>query len=194
MDKKFVGRGGIKLEFALSHFKIDVKDKVCLDVGAAIGGFTDCLLQNRARKVYAVDTGWGQLDWKLRNDSRVVVMERVNILHLESLPERVDIISIDAGWTKLKLTLPVISKFLSNDGIIVALLKPQYEAEKRFLRKGVVVLEELPKIVEKVRQEIIGLGFDVSEVVPSPILGGGGNIEFLLRIQPRTKNQKLRTK
>jgi 23S rRNA (cytidine1920-2'-O)/16S rRNA (cytidine1409-2'-O)-methyltransferase len=182
MDKQFVGRGGIKLDFALSHFNVDVKSKVCLDVGSAVGGFTDCLLQNGAKKVYAVDTGWGQLMWKLRKDPRVVTMERVNILHVESLSEKVDVVSIDAGWTKLKLILPVVSQFLNENAIIVALLKPQYEAEKRFLRKGVVVLEELPKIVEKVRKEIIELGFVVSEAIPSPILGGGGNTEYLVKI------------
>ena len=166
MDKQFVGRGGIKLDFALSYFQINVKNKVCLDVGSAVGGFTDCLLQNGAKKVYAVDTGYGQLDLKLRNDSRVIVMERVNILHLGSLPEKVDIITIDSGWTKLKLVLPVVSQFLSKDGTIVALLKPQYEAERWDLRKGVVIPEELDEIIEKVRKEITDLGFKVSEAIP----------------------------
>jgi 23S rRNA (cytidine1920-2'-O)/16S rRNA (cytidine1409-2'-O)-methyltransferase len=194
MEKKFVGRGGIKLDFALEHFGVDVKDKACLDVGAAVGGFTDCLLQYGAKRVYAVDVGYGQLDWKLRNDPRVAVMERVNILHLQKLPEKVDIVTIDAGWTKLSLVLPVVSKLMVDNGIIIALLKPQYEAEKRFLRKGIVVLEKLKEVVKSVRKEISDLGLIVSEAVPSPILGGGGNTEFLIEIQLKTQNLRLKTK
>jgi 23S rRNA (cytidine1920-2'-O)/16S rRNA (cytidine1409-2'-O)-methyltransferase len=121
-------------------------------------------------------------------------MERVNILHLQKLPEKVDIVTIDAGWTKLSLVLPVVSKLMVDNGIIIALLKPQYEAEKRFLRKGIVVLEKLKEVVKSVRKEISDLGLIVSEAVPSPILGGGGNTEFLIEIQLKTQNLRLKTK
>src|SRR3990170_1485186 len=124
----FVSRGGIKFQAAIENFKLKIENLVCLDVGSSTGGFVDCLLQNGAKKVYAVDTSYGELAWKLRNDPRVVVMERTNILYLEHLPEQVDIITIDAGWTKLELVLPVVKKFLKPGGMIIALLKPHYEA------------------------------------------------------------------
>ena len=110
MDKQFVSRGGIKLQAALDQFKIDVSGKTVLDVGSSTGGFVDCLLQNGAGKIYSVDTCYGELAWKLRNNPKVVVMERTNILHLDSLVEQVDLITIDAGWTKLGLVLPAVKK------------------------------------------------------------------------------------
>src|SRR3989338_7312982 len=167
----FVSRGCVKLQKAIDDFRLTINDKTILDVGSSTGGFVDCLLQNGAKKVYAVDTAYGELAWKLRNDPRVVVMERTNILRLETLPSsvilngakrseeslanashirdrsfsnaqddkvKVDLVTIDAGWTKLGLVLPVVKKFLKEDGIIIALLKPHYEAEKSKLRKGVL--------------------------------------------------------
>src|SRR5215213_125739 len=128
IDKQFVSRGGIKLQAALDQLQVGVAGKTVLDVGSSTGGFVDCLLQNGAAKVYALDTAYGELAWKLRNDPRVVVMERTNILHLESFPEKVDLITIDAGWTKLGLILPKIKQFLKEGGQVIALLKPHYEA------------------------------------------------------------------
>lgn len=181
-NRQFVSRGGLKLQAALDQFKIDVKDKAILDVGSSTGGFVDCLLQNGASKVYALDTAYGELAWKLRNDPQVVVMERVNILHLEELPDQVDLVTIDAGWTKLELVLPVVKKFLKEDGIIIALLKPHYQSEKGELVKGVVPVEKVEQIKERVLKKIQDLGFKVGGVIDSPILGGGGNKEFLVKI------------
>jgi 23S rRNA (cytidine1920-2'-O)/16S rRNA (cytidine1409-2'-O)-methyltransferase len=207
---QYVSRGGIKLKAALEQFQIDVKDKTVLDVGSSTGGFVDCLLQNGAAKVYSVDTAYGELAWKLRNDPKVVVMERTNILHLEKLPtdviarsettkqfitgdlhsrlnrdrdddNRVDLITIDAGWTKLGLVLPVVRKFLKPEGVIIALLKPHYEADRQY--KGGVVPEELVESIKnQVLKNIEELGFKVEKEIDSPILGGEGNHEFLLKI------------
>ena len=181
-EKTFVSRGGIKLQAALDQFKIDTKNKVVLDVGSSTGGFVDCLLQNGALKVYAVDTCYGELAWKLRNNPRVVVMERTNILHLESLSEEVDLITIDAGWTKLELILPVVKKFLKPEGIIIALLKPHYEAEKQY-KGGVVPEDFVEKIKNNVIKNINDLGFKIYEEMESPILGGAGNKEYLVLIK-----------
>lgn len=179
----FVSRGGIKLQAALDSFPINASGKIVLDVGSSTGGFTDCLLQNGALKVYALDTAYGELAWKLRNDPRVVVMERTNILYVESLPEQVDLITIDAGWTKLELILPVVKKFLKPDGKIIALLKPHYEAQKRYLVKGVLPKELLESVRSAVEKKISDLGFKILQEIPSPILGGGGNIEYLLLLE-----------
>ena len=180
----YVSRGGLKIEKALKEFKLDVKDKVILDVGSSTGGFVDCLLQNGAAKVYSTDTSYGELAWKLRKDERVVVMERTNILHLKELPESVDVITIDASWTKLELILPVVKAFLKEDGYIVALLKPHYEAGKSLLVKGVLPDELQEKIVNKVKDKIVELGFSIKKETDSPILGGGGNRELLLLLEP----------
>lgn len=182
MNKQFVSRGGIKLQTALEQFEINVKDKVVLDVGSSTGGFVDCLLQNGALKVYALDTAYGELAWKLRNNPKVVVMERTNILHLENLPELVDLITIDAAWTKLELILPVVKKFLKKNGIIIALLKPHYEAEQKILKKGIVPLEMAEQVKKQVIDKIINLGFKIENSIESPILGKAGNKEFFLKI------------
>lgn len=206
MEKQFVSRGGIKLQAAIDNWKLVIENYVVLDVGSSTGGFVDCLLQNRAKKVYAVDTCYGELAWKLRNNPKVVVMERTNILHLGHLPgvkahmeggeikdtpgvgfdspgvDKVDLITIDAGWTKLELVLPVVKKFLKKDGIIIALFKPHYEAEKKDLIKGVVPAKLVEKIQHLVLDKIKKLGFEVKEIMESPILGGAGNKEYLLKI------------
>lgn len=183
---RFVSRGGDKLQSAIVNRPfggpLSVVNLIVLDVGSSTGGFVDCLLQNGAKKVYALDTAYGELAWELRNDPRVVVMERTNILYLQSLPEPVDLITIDAGWTKLELILPVVKKFLKPKGLIIALLKPHYEADRRDLVKGV-----LPKdLAEEVKQEVINrikeLGFTINDSMESPILGGAGNKEYLLKI------------
>ncbi len=177
---KFVSRGGEKLQAAIENWKLKIENLTVLDVGSSTGGFVDCLLQNGAKKVYALDTSYGELAWKLRNDPKVVVMERINVLHVESLPEQVDLITIDAGWTKLELVLPAVKKFLKPDGIVIALLKPHYEAEKRLLVKGVLP----PEVAEQVKGEVIkrinDLGFMINDQMDSPILGGAGNKEYLL--------------
>lgn len=178
----FVSRGGIKLQAALDHFKVDVKGQTALDVGSSTGGFVDCLLQNGAKKVYALDTAYGELAWKLRNDPRVVVMERTNILHLENLPESMDLITIDAGWTKLELVLPVVKRFLKPDGMIIALLKPHYEAQKKDLVKGVLPENIAEQVKDEVVKRIGDLGFEILAQMESPILGGAGNQEYLLRL------------
>lgn len=182
VDKQFVSRGGIKLQAAIKNFKLKIKNLVILDVGSSTGGFVDCLLQNGALKVYSVDTSYGELAWKLRNDPRVKVLERTNILHLESLPEDVDLVTIDAGWTKLELILPVIKKFLKPDGNIIALLKPQYEINKKVLVKGVVPADLVEQIKDQILDKIKNLKFKIINCIDSPILGGGGNREYLVLI------------
>lgn len=191
-DKIFVSRGGLKLEAAILNFKLKISNLTVLDVGSSTGGFVDCLLQNGAKKVYALDTAYGELAWKLRNDPRVVVMERTNILYLETLPEGVDLITIDASWTKLELILPVVKKFLKPGGIIVALLKPHYEsqglalrtqADKLKLNKGILREDQIDLVVDSVVSKIKDLGFKIEDKMASPILGGGGNQEYLLQIR-----------
>ncbi len=177
---QFVSRGGIKLQTALDSFKVGVKGKTLLDVGSSTGGFVDCLLQNGAAKVYSVDTAYGELAWTLRNDPRVVVMERTNALHLNQLPEKVDIITIDAGWTKLTRVLPVVRDLLKSDGKIIALIKPHYEAEKKLLVKGVLPIEVAEQVKTRVIHDLQELQFKIQGVIDSPILGGAGNKEYLL--------------
>lgn len=180
----FVSRGGIKLRAAIENWKLKIENLVVLDVGSSTGGFVDCLLQNGAKKVYALDTAYGELAWKLRNDPRVVVMERTNILHLENLPEVMDLITIDAGWTRLELVLPVVKKFLKPDGVIIALLKPHYEAEKKDLVKGILPPEKAEITKNRVIKTINDLRFTVNDYMESPILGGAGNKEYLLFLKP----------
>jgi len=208
----FVSRGGLKLQHAIENFKVKISNLTVLDVGSSTGGFVDCLLQNGASKVYALDTAYGELAWKLRNDKRVVVMERTNILHLESLPlnplalkgegqafgseaqarrgeghadQKVDLITIDAGWTKLELILPIVKKFLKDEGKIIALLKPHYEASKSELIKGVLPQEKAEEVKEKVLSKISELDFKAEQIIDSPILGGAGNKEFLLLLKQK---------
>lgn len=176
---KFVSRGGDKLQFALDEFHPAVKGKVVLDVGSSTGGFVDCLLQNGAAKVYALDTSYGELAWKIRCHPHVVVLERTNILHFESLPEDMDLVTVDAGWTRLELVLPRVRRFLKPEGRVVALLKPQYEASQHDLIKGIVPKQRQPEIKRRVIARLEQLGFRVESVVESPILGGSGNREYL---------------
>lgn len=180
---KFVSRGGDKLQAAIDRWKLKIENLTVLDVGSSTGGFVDCLLQNGAKKVYSLDTSYGELAWKLRNNLKVVVMERTNILHLKELPERVDLVTIDAGWTRLGLVLPVVKGLLKDDGWVIALLKPHYESHENNLSKGVLTEE----VSERVKNEVIGkikeLGITVEQEMKSPIKGGAGNIEYLLLIQ-----------
>ncbi|TNF55632.1 TlyA family RNA methyltransferase [bacterium] len=183
---RYVSRGGLKLEAALKHFHIDARGKTALDVGASTGGFTDCLLQHGAEKVYAVDVGYGQLDWKLRNNSKVVVIEKTNIRYLENerIPEMVDISTIDVSFISLLKVIPKVMKFLKTEGDIIALIKPQFEAPKKYVRKGGVVKEEAKRleVVERVTEEIKKIPLNVKGVVESPLVGPKGNVEFFIHL------------
>lgn len=180
----YVSRGGLKLEKALQIFPISVQDKVVADIGASTGGFTDCALQNGASKVYAIDVGYGQLAWKLRNDERVVNMERTNVRYLEadSLPEQVDAATIDVAFISLDKILPAVHKILKPEGFVVALVKPQFEAGKENVGKKGVVREAA--VHEQVINNVIDFakseGFGIAGLDFSPIKGPEGNIEYLL--------------
>jgi 23S rRNA (cytidine1920-2'-O)/16S rRNA (cytidine1409-2'-O)-methyltransferase len=180
----YVSRGGVKLAAALDHFGIDPAGKTCLDVGASTGGFTDCLLQRGAARVYAVDVGHGQLDAKLRADPRVVVREKVNARALSGadVPEKVEIAVVDVSFISLKLVLPAMAARMAPGGAIVALVKPQFEAGRGEVPRGGVVRSEATRrrVVEEVAEAGRALGLEVLGAVPSPIAGARGNAEFLL--------------
>lgn len=183
-DLPFVSRGGVKLQHALDVYAIDVRDLIAMDVGASTGGFTDCLLQRGAKRVYAVDVGYGQLAWKLRQDPRVIPLERQNIRYLapESIPEPIDLAVVDTSFISLRIVIPAVTKFLKHHAVLVALIKPQFEAGREHVGKGGVVRD--PQIHELVCQSVHDfcseLGFEVWGITPSPILGPKGNREFLL--------------
>jgi 23S rRNA (cytidine1920-2'-O)/16S rRNA (cytidine1409-2'-O)-methyltransferase len=174
----FASRAGAKLDHALETFAISVQGLTCADLGCSTGGFTDCLLQRGARRVYAVDTGYGVLDWKLRKDPRVVVLERTNAMHVQ-LPEPVAMVTIDVAWTKQRHILPAARKLLENRGEIVTLIKPHYEAERSMLRNGLLPSEKLAAVVAAVGAEIRSMGFEIAGMIDSPIKGSGGNAEVL---------------
>ncbi|MBK9600538.1 MAG: TlyA family RNA methyltransferase [Anaerolineales bacterium] len=193
---RFVSRGGEKLDAALEKFGIDVKDFICADVGASTGGFTDCLLQRGATKVYAIDVGKGILHWKLRNYARVVVMEETNARHVESLPEAVSLVTVDASFISLKILLPVIKKWFdfslrtshsnevkSKKGEVLALIKPQFEAGKKDVARGDGVIRD-PEIHRQVLLDVLAFakqeGFSLRGLIKSPLLGPKGNAEFLV--------------
>lgn len=180
----FVSRAGQKLDHAISTFAIDVTGFVCADLGCSTGGFTDCLLQRGAAKVYAVDTGYGVLDWKLRKDPRVVVMERTNAMHVE-LPEKVDLVSIDVAWTRQKHILPAALRIVKPQGIVLSLMKPHYEADQGQLRKGILSEELIPSIMQKVQQDIEDSGFELNGKCLSPIKGAKGNSEIVALLKRR---------
>ena len=183
----YVSRGGLKLEKALANFDVDVKGKVCTDVGSSTGGFTDCMLQNGAVKVYAIDVGRGQLDWKLRQDPRVICMEKTNIRYVtpEDIGEPVDFSSIDVSFISLTKVLEPIRNYLKADGEIVALIKPQFEAGREKVGKKGVVREKSThrEVIEKVTDYARSVGFDVFELDFSPIKGSEGNIEYLVHLK-----------
>lgn len=182
----YVSRGGLKLEKALQIFPISVEGKVVADIGASTGGFTDCALQNGVAKVYAIDVGYGQLAWKLRNDERVVNMERTNVRYLEadSLPEQVDAATIDVAFISLDKILPAVHKILKPEGFVVALIKPQFEAGKENVGKKGVVRDAA--VHEQVINNVISFakseGFGIAGLDFSPIKGPEGNIEYLLHL------------
>lgn len=180
----YVSRGGLKLAAALDTFPIQVEGKIAVDVGASTGGFTDCLLQRGAARVYAIDVGYGQLAWKIRNDPRVVVMERTNIRHLIALPDGVqaDLAVIDASFISLTLVLPPTLHLLHKEADLIALVKPQFEAGKEQVGKGGVVRNSAihRDVLETILESIQHLGLTVTGLRPSPLLGPAGNVEFLL--------------
>lgn len=191
---RFVSRGGEKLEAALEAFHMDVTGWVCADVGASTGGFTDCLLQHGAAKVYAIDVGKGILHWKLRNDPRVVVMEETNARYVELLPEPVSLVTVDASFISLKILLPVVKKWLtplrlppfsSKIGGVVALIKPQFEAGKKDVARGDGVIRD-PEIHKQVLLDVLGFAhkeeFQIRGLIKSPLLGPKGNAEFLVSL------------
>jgi 23S rRNA (cytidine1920-2'-O)/16S rRNA (cytidine1409-2'-O)-methyltransferase len=179
----FVSRAGDKLDHALTTFALDVADLTCADLGSNVGGFVDCLLQRGAAKVYAVETGYGVVDWKLRKDPRVVVMERTNAMHV-TLPEPVGLITIDVAWTKQRHILPAARRLISGDGKVVTLVKPHYEAEPALLQKGVLPPERVDEVVASVRQGVAAAGFEWVTDIRSPIKGAKGNTEVLALLQP----------
>lgn len=180
----YVSRGGLKLEAALREFKIDVTGRTALDVGASTGGFTDCLLQRGAKKVYAVDVGYGQMAWRLRQDPRVILMERTNIRTLDPMLilEPVDIAAIDVSFISLEKVIPHVIKLLSHSGEIVALIKPQFEVGKEQVGKGGIVRDETSRraAVESIVEFVCKQGLAVKGVMQSPITGQEGNVEFLI--------------
>lgn len=183
----YVSRGALKIEEALNTLEIDVTQHVCMDIGASTGGFTDCLLQHGAAKVYAVDVGYGQLAWSLRSDPRVVVLERTNIRYLtdEQVPEKVDLVTIDTSFISLKLVVPAAMNFLKKEGRILALIKPQFEVGKGKVGKGGVVKDPAlhTEVIETLTQFFHGLGLVREDVIPSPILGPKGNREFIISLK-----------
>ncbi|WP_026840510.1 TlyA family RNA methyltransferase [Citrifermentans bremense] len=191
----YVSRGGLKLAEGLERFGIDVAGLCAIDVGASTGGFTDCLLQRGATRVYAVDVGYGQLAWKLREDSRVVSMEKTNIRHLEPgmLPESPDLAVIDASFISLDKVLPPTLRLIKPDGVVVALIKPQFEVGRGQVGKGGVVRDEKKhqEVVESIGELARGLGLLVLGVCDSPILGPKGNKEFLIHLKKQGDLQTL---
>lgn len=183
-DIPYVSRGGLKLEAALQNFKLEVKDKICMDVGASTGGFTDCLLQHGARRVYAVDVGYGQMAWQLRQDPHVVVIERTNIRHMpfETVGEPVHLITIDVSFISLKIAIPAVLKFLHQNADLIALIKPQFEVGKGKVGKGGVVRNPAlhEEVVKNLTDFFTGSGLLVKAVIESPIRGPKGNKEYLM--------------
>ena len=180
---RFASRSGEKLDHALDVFDISVQGVICADLGSNAGGFVDCLLMRGAARVYAVDTGYGALDWKLRKDPRVVVMERTNAMHVQ-LPEKVGLVTIDVAWTKQRHILPAARTLVADEGIVVTLIKPHYEAAASSLRNGVLPAEQVDEIVESIRLHVISIGFEWVASTPSPMLGHKGNMEVLAKLRP----------
>ena len=184
---RYVSRGGLKLEKAIKHFNLDLQDKTTTDIGASTGGFTDCMLQNGAKKVYSIDVGYGQLAWKLRNDERVVNLERTNMRKVtdEQVPDKIDFFSVDVSFISLKLILPVARKLMADNAQAVCLIKPQFEAGREKVgKKGVVRDPNVHiEVVQNIYDFCLQNGFDVLNLDFSPIKGPEGNIEYLIHLQ-----------
>ncbi|HBR22341.1 MAG TPA: TlyA family rRNA (cytidine-2'-O)-methyltransferase [Nitrospiraceae bacterium] len=186
-DIPYVSRGGLKLKAAIDFFSIDLKDKTAMDIGSSTGGFTDCMLQMGAKKVYCIDVGYGQIAWPLRNDPRVILLERTNIRHLERkrIPDIIDIATIDVSFISLTKVIPKVLEFLKEDGQILALVKPQFEVGKGEVGKGGIVREEEKRLaaVDFVRTEIEAAGLHTIGLFESPVRGQKGNIEYFLYLK-----------
>ncbi len=189
----YVSRGGLKLEKAMANFDVTIDGKVCMDVGSSTGGFTDCMLQNGAVKVYAVDVGHGQLAWKLRQDERVVCMEKTNIRYVlpKDIDEKVMFSSIDVSFISLTKVLEPVKNLLTDDGQIVCLIKPQFEAGREKVGKKGVVRDKAVhiEVIEKVIDYAISIGFEILNLEFSPVKGPEGNIEYLLHLQKHTEGE-----
>lgn len=184
---KYVSRGGFKLEAALDHFEVDPTGWICADVGSSTGGFTDCLLQRGAARVYAIDVGANQLHWRLRQDARVVLMEKVNARYLEVLPEPIDLTVVDVSFISLTLILPKVFGWMRpKSGQVIALIKPQFEAGREHVGKGGIVRD--PSVHQRVVAGVVEFaaerGWQSHGVIPSPITGSEGNVEFLILLRP----------
>jgi 23S rRNA (cytidine1920-2'-O)/16S rRNA (cytidine1409-2'-O)-methyltransferase len=182
--RRFVSRAGEKLDHALTEFEFDVSGLICADFGSNAGGFTDCLLQRGAAKVYAIDTGYGVLEWRLRKDSRVVAMERTNAMHVV-LPEAIDLVVIDVAWTRQRNILPAARRAIKPGGSVIALIKPHYESDPALLIQGVLPEEAVAGVVQMVERDISACGFAVVRTVRSPIRGAKGNVEVLILLKNR---------
>ena len=191
----YVSRGGLKLEKAMKNFDVTLKDKVCMDVGASTGGFTDCMLQNGAVKVYSIDVGYGQLDWKLRNDSRVVCMEKTNIRYVvpEDLEGPADFSSIDVSFISLTKVLLPVRNLLTEEGEIVCLIKPQFEAGREKVGKKGVVRDPAvhQEVIERVRDYAMSISMEPCHLSFSPIKGPEGNIEYLLHLKKHPEGSQV---
>ena len=181
----FVGRGGLKLDYALDQFQLDVLGKVAADIGASTGGFTDCLLKRGASRVYAIDVGYGQLDYRLRQDKRVVVMERVNARYPLTLPEKVDLATIDVSFISVEKIIPSVAQVLKPGGYLVVLIKPQFEAKREEVGKGGVIKQPSlhALVMGRFIAWVVRQGFRLSGLVASPVLGASGNREFLILLR-----------
>ena len=187
-DNPYVSRGGLKLKGALSEFNIDVRGMVALDVGASTGGFTDCLLQEGARKVYAVDVGYGQLAWKLRTDMRIVSIERTNIRYFDgsAVKDEIDFATIDASFISLRLVIPPVLRIVRKKGAgVLALIKPQFEAGRGEVEKHGIIKDSgvHERVIEEIKEFCLGLGLQVMGVCQSPLLGPRGNREFFIYLK-----------
>lgn len=186
-DIPYVSRGGLKLEAALKSFEIPVEGYICLDVGASTGGFTDCLLQHGAKRVFAVDVGYGQLAWKLRQDSRVVPIERTNIRHMpaNTISQPVDLVTIDVSFISLRIVIPAVIKFMNKDSGILALIKPQFEVGRGKVGKGGIVRNPAhhDAVIEELTDFFSKIGLICDSVIQSSILGAKGNKEFFISIK-----------
>ena len=181
----FISRGGIKLDYALDCFQLDVSAKVVADIGASTGGFTDCLLKRGAGRVYAIDVGYGQLDYRLRRDPRVVVMERVNARYPIPLPERVDLATLDLSFISVEKVIPSVAQLVKKGGCLVVLIKPQFEARRGEVGKGGIVKQPIvhARVLGRFIRWIVEHGFRLGGLVASPILGASGNREFFLLLR-----------
>ncbi len=175
-------RASAKLIAALDAFEIDVENRVCADFGCNVGGFTHVLIERNAQRIYSIDTGYGQLDYALRKHDRVVAMERTNAMHA-SLPEPIELIVIDVAWTRQRNILPAARRVLTPRGVVIALIKPHYEAQPAQLIKGVLDPNQIDQVLASVRSDVAASGFAIAGEIKSPVIGTGGNVEFLFQLK-----------